>query len=298
MSIVKTWLEAFRLRTLPLSFALVLTGSAIALQNDCFSTTIFALELTTTLFLQILSNLSNDYGDTVHGVDNAQRKGPTRAVQSGAISPAAMRRAILVFSLLSLVAGISLLVVSLPTIGMYGLATLFVIGLLCIAAAITYTCGKHAYGYVGFGDLSVFIFFGIVGVCGCFYLHSGTLLPQSFLLASAIGLLSVGVLNMNNIRDMESDLVAGKRSIPIIIGRKCAKIYHSIVIVSAITIISIYIAIWGSSIQSISLLATTPLIINAIRTHTNDTHSFFDSQLKIISISTFLFSTLFILTSR
>lgn len=298
MPSIKTWIEAFRLRTLPLSFALVLTGSAIAIQNGCFSPTIFVLELTTTLFLQILSNLSNDYGDTVHGADNATRTGPQRAVQSGAISLKSMRIAMLIFSLLSLFSGIALLLASHTNIGLSGMVTLFIIGLLCIAAAITYTCGKHAYGYAGLGDLSVFIFFGLVGVCGCFFLHSGTLLPQSLIPASAIGLLSIAVLNMNNIRDMESDAVAGKRSVPLIIGRRNAKIYHLLVILVAISLTATYLASYCTPIQWLCAIPALPLALNAIRTLKNDSPAFFDSQLKIISISTFLLATIFFLTSR
>lgn len=292
-----TWISAFRLRTLPLSFAIVLTSAAVALQDSCFSAAIFVLELTTTLFLQILSNLSNDYGDTVHGADSAFRVGPQRSVQSGAISLSSMRHAMLVFSFLSFISGVALLCVGYKIIGLQGVATLLCIGILCIAAAITYTSGKHPYGYAGLGDLSVFIFFGLVGVAGCYYLHCGSLSPQIFILATAIGLLSVGVLNMNNIRDMESDNLAGKRSIPLIIGRSKAKIYQFVTIVLAITLLVTYIAVFGTPIQSLSLIAAIPLASNALRCLYNDSHSFFDSQLKLVSISTFLFSLIFLVTS-
>ncbi len=297
MPSIRIWISAFRLRTLPLSFAIVLTSAAVAVQNSCFSTAIFILELTTTLFLQILSNLSNDYGDTVHGADSGERVGPQRAVQSGAISQSAMRCAIIVFSMLALLSGIGLLWVGYEHIGLLNVIILLVVGLLCIGAAITYTSGKHPYGYVGLGDISVFIFFGIVGVAGCYFLHSGSLSTSIFLLASAIGFLSIGVLNMNNIRDMQSDIIANKRTIPIIIGRKNAKRYQFILIAMAIILIASYITIFGTKFQWISLITAIPLMSNAIRSMRNDSHSFFDSQLKLISISTFLFSITFLLTS-
>ncbi len=293
---IAIWISAFRLRTLPLSFAIVLTSAAVALQDSCFSAPIFVLELTTTLFLQILSNLSNDYGDTVHGADSANRVGPQRAVQSGAISLSSMRHAMLVFSILSFISGVALLCVGYNIIGLQGVTTLLIIGLLCIAAAITYTSGKHPYGYAGLGDLSVFIFFGLVGVAGCYYLHCGSLTPQIFILATAIGLLSVGVLNMNNIRDMESDSLAGKRSIPLIIGRSKAKVYQFVAIVLAIFLMVTYIVLYGTPLQSLSLVAAIPLASNAFRCLQNDSHSFFDSQLKLISISTFFFSLIFLIT--
>lgn len=291
------WISAFRLRTLPLSFAIVLTSAAVAVQDSCFSTTIFVLQLTTTLFLQILSNLSNDYGDTVHGADSNNRVGPQRAVQSGAISLTSMRHAMLIFSILAFISGIALLWAGYEIVGLKGVSALLVIGLFCIAAAITYTTGKHPYGYVGLGDLSVFIFFGLVGVAGCYYLHSGTLCSKIFILASAIGLLSVGVLNMNNLRDMESDRLAGKRSIPLIIGRANAKIYQFIAISLAILLLATYIFLFGTPMQFLSLITTIPLATNAFRCLHNDDHSFFDSQLKLISVSTFFFSIIFLVTS-
>ena len=290
MSSIKIWISAFRLRTLPMSFALVITGAALAVQDKCLNTKVLALELLTALFLQILSNLSNDYGDTVHGADNAERKGPERAVQSGAISLAKMRGAMAIFAALSLISGIMLLCASFTTIGACGLIALFAIGLLSIVAAITYTAGKHPYGYFAMGDISVFLFFGLVGVAGCYYLHTGNVPARIWLMASSVGLLSVGVLNMNNIRDMDSDSEAGKTTIPILLGRKGAKTYHFCIMTTAIALIVIYVALFGTKWQFCSLVVIPPLMANAIRTLHEDSHTFFDSQLKLISVSTFTLS--------
>jgi 1,4-dihydroxy-2-naphthoate octaprenyltransferase len=158
---MKNWIEAFRLRTLMLSLACILMGvflSKIFSQN--VSTVSVVLTLLTALFLQILSNLANDYGDSKHGADHDGRKGPKRAVQSGKITAAQMLVGIKIFVALSLVTGIALLYSCLDVIGLNGVITLFVTGIAAIVAAIAYTNGKRPYGYMGLGDISVFIFFG------------------------------------------------------------------------------------------------------------------------------------------
>lgn len=291
---IQAWVSAFRLRTLPLSLSVVATGSALAAQEGRLSVPTLGLCLLTTLFLQILSNLSNDYGDTVHGADGPDRLGPMRAVQSGAISLRQMRRAMVVFALLSLASGVALLVEASGAIGVATTFAFLAIGILCIAAAIAYTNGRHPYGYHGLGDASVFLFFGLVGVGGCYFLHTGHLTWPVALPASAVGLLSVGVLNMNNIRDMESDRSAGKKTVPLRIGRRGAKAYQAAVIVAAVALLSAYIALFGSRTQWICSLAAVPLIANAAGSLRHDDADYFDSQLRLVSLSTFAFSLLFL----
>lgn len=290
---IQAWVSAFRLRTLPLSLSVVATGSALAAQEGRLSVPTLGLCLTTTLFLQILSNLSNDYGDTVHGADGSDRLGPMRAVQSGAISLSQMRRAMVVFTLLSLASGVALLVEASGTIGNATTFEFLVLGILCIAASITYTNGRHPYGYHGLGDASVFLFFGLVGVGGCYFLHTGHLAWPVALPATAVGLLSVSVLNMNNIRDMESDRAAGKKTVPLRIGRRGAKAYQAVVVVTAVALLSAYIALFGTRAQWICTLAAVPLLSNAIGSLRHDDAAYFDSQLRLVSLSTFAFSLLF-----
>ncbi len=291
---ISNWISAFRLRTLPLSFSLVIMGAALALQQGKFNLTLFLLTLLTTLFLQILSNLSNDYGDTVNGADLAGREGPARAVQSGAISVAGMRKAIVVFAILSFAAGSTLLGVAYNHVGWMPVATLLGIGILCIIAAITYTVGKHPYGYAGLGDLSVFIFFGLVGVVGTYYLQAGELHGSIWLPAISVGFLSCGVLNMNNMRDEESDRRANKRTIPTYIGRRGAAIYQTCLISIAILIFTTYVTLYGSTAQFICAIAYIPLVKNIIGVlKRHEDKAFLDSQLKVISISTFALSLLF-----
>ncbi|GAA0880328.1 1,4-dihydroxy-2-naphthoate polyprenyltransferase [Algoriphagus jejuensis] len=220
----EAWLHAVRLRTLPLALASILAGSFLAAWKEIFRWEILFLAALTTIFLQILSNLSNDYGDTVHGADSAERQGPVRAVQSGIITLPEMKRAMYLFGFLSLVSGLLLLYVAVQD---WKLFALFLgLGLAAIWASITYTSGSNPYGYAGLGDISVFLFFGLLGVLGTFFLHTLSFEPLTLLIGVALGLFSAAVLNINNIRDIESDELAGKRSIPVRIGRTAAVRYN------------------------------------------------------------------------
>ena len=181
----------------------------MAASADAFRWDIFLLCVLTTVFLQILSNLANDYGDSVHGADSIERKGPKRAVQSGAISAQQMKLAVIIFVVLCLASGITLLVVSFG-FNWRGILFFFALGLLSILAAIAYTVGRKPYGYAGLGDFSVLIFFGLVGVMGSYYLFTKELSWFQILPALSCGLFSIAVLNINNIRDIESDQKAGK----------------------------------------------------------------------------------------
>lgn len=220
----EAWLSAIRLRTLPLALASILMASFISYYNGLFRWEVFVLAALTTTLLQILSNLSNDYGDSIHGADNQDRQGPIRAVQSGIISPREMKKGMVLFGVLSFISGILLLYVSLTSL--YVFLSFIGLGLLAIIAAITYTSGSNPYGYIGLGDISVFTFFGLVGVLGTYYLHAMELSPKLIFPAISVGLFSTTVLNINNIRDIDSDTKAGKRSIPVRIGRAAAVKYN------------------------------------------------------------------------
>ena len=214
-----------RLRTLPLAIASIGMGSFLAAAVSGFRLDVFLLALLTTVSLQILSNLANDYGDSVHGADSADRSGPSRAVQTGAITSGKMKSAIGTSVIVSLALGLSLL-------GVAGISQkvflIFIgLGLLAIAAAILYTNGDRPYGYIGLGDISVFLFFGWLGVVGVYYLMTGNFEWDLLLPGAASGLFTVAVLNVNNIRDIESDIKAGKYSIPVRLGRSRATLYHS-----------------------------------------------------------------------
>ncbi len=224
-TILRPWISAARPRTLPLALASIGMGAFLAASVQQFQWEVFLLSALTTIFLQILSNLANDYGDSVHGADFAGREGPARAVQSGLITAPTMQRAIAVFAVLSLGSGIALLWWALPRNGIT-FAVFLGLGVLSILAAITYTSGKRPYGYAGLGDVSVLLFFGLVGVMGSYYLHTLSLRWVHLLPALSCGFFSTAVLNVNNIRDLKTDELAGKRSIPVRLGRARAVAYH------------------------------------------------------------------------
>lgn len=225
------WLDASRPKTLPLALASIITGSALAFADGQFSWLIAGLSLLTAMLLQVLSNLANDYGDAVKGTDNAQRLGPIRAMQSGAVAPASMRAAIVVNVLLILVAGVSLISYALNTLE--HIIIFIVLGLTAIVAAIAYTVGNRPYGYLGLGDASVFIFFGLLGVLGSYFLHTGTLTLSLLLPSCGCGLMAVAVLNVNNMRDIDNDAHCGKRTVAVRLGQHKAKQYHLLLLSAA-----------------------------------------------------------------
>jgi 1,4-dihydroxy-2-naphthoate polyprenyltransferase len=289
---MKVWIQAFRLRTLPLAVSSIAMGSFLAASQNLFNWTIFWLCITTTIFLQILSNLANDYGDSIHGADSTGRKGPSRTVQTGLISARQMRLAIVIFVLLSLISGISLLFVS---FGIDWSAILFFLGLglLCILAAIAYTVGRKPYGYAGLGDFSVLIFFGLVGVLGSNYLFTKQINWTYLLPALSCGLFSVAVLNINNIRDIESDKLAGKYSIPVRIGRNKAIIYHWLLLGGGVLCAVLFAVITFQSIAQLLFTASIPLfLINGMRIQSKPAYEL-DPYLKQMALSTLLFVLLF-----
>ncbi len=291
---IKSWLAAFRLRTLPLAFSSIAMGSFLAGAESKFSWSVFLLAIVTTLFLQILSNLANDYGDTVHGADSAERIGPQRSVQSGAISLGAMKKAMIIFAVLAFVSGVALIFVSLGSIsGLYP-ALFFVLGLGAIAAAIKYTAGKNPYGYKGLGDVFVFLFFGIVGVAGTYFLHTNEINAYVLLPAASIGLLSAGVLNINNMRDRISDGKTGKITIPVRLGPVYSKFYHLGLIASAWLAALVFTFInFRSSSQLIFLISAPLFILHLIKTFQNQEPALLDKQLKALVLSTLLYCLTF-----
>lgn len=294
MSKVKSWLHAFRLRTLPLAFSSILTGSFLAADFGVFSWTVLSLALLTTLFLQVLSNLANDYGDSVKGTDNAERIGPERAVQSGAISLNEMRVGVGITALLALGSGLLLLYFGTQGLGQEGFVIFLSLGLFAIASAIFYTVGKSAYGYLGLGDLFVYLFFGICGVGGTYYLHTHTWSPAVILPASTVGLLSMAVLNLNNMRDRVSDEKSGKFTLAVRLGDQKSRVYHVALLIGALACaVSFSMLRNGPSWQWIYLIIAAPLISNLRAVMSFDDPAALDPELKKVALTTFLFSLTF-----
>ncbi len=290
----KAWLSAARPRTLPLALSSILMGSFLAAATNNFNGLVFALAVLTTTCLQILSNLANDYGDSIHGADSADREGPKRAVQAGLISAAAMKRAMIIFGFLSLASGIALLWAGLAGASWVALVTLFGMGIAAIIAAITYTSGSRPYGYAGLGDISVLLFFGLLGVLGTFYLHTQVLYWELILPALSCGFFATAVLNVNNIRDIESDSKAGKRSIPVRLGRERARVYHMLLLIAGFVCAALYVvADYMHPIQWLFILVTPLLIKNARAVLTKSKASELDPYLKQMALSTLFFVILF-----
>ncbi|MBF8963128.1 1,4-dihydroxy-2-naphthoate polyprenyltransferase [Pontibacter sp. FD36] len=292
--LVKAWISAFRPRTLPLAFSCIGMGGFMAAAYGAFDAVVVGLCVLTTLFLQILSNLANDYGDSIHGADSVHREGPKRAVQAGHIKAEHMKKGMAVFSLLSLVSGLLLLWVAFGTEGIYLFLVFLALGLASIWAAINYTAGSKPYGYAGLGDIFVFMFFGLVGVLGTFFLQA-QLLPMLVILPAMVcGFFSTAVLNVNNIRDIKSDVLAGKRSIPVRLGPVRARVYHTFLLAGGVLSAVAYVLLNFHSVwQFLFVLAVPLVLVNGVKVWQKQTSAELDPYLKQMAITTMLFVLLF-----
>ncbi len=291
---IKNYIEAARLRTLPLSVSGIIIGSFIAASQGFFNWWICILALLTTIGFQVISNFANDYGDGIKGTDNNDRVGPTRAIQSGVITPKQMLNAIKISIVLTLIVAILLIYISFGKDDFKNLIIFFILGIVSIVAAIKYTMGKKAYGYSGFGDLFVFLFFGVLSVCGSYYLLTKQLDFTIFLPAFSVGFLSIGVLNLNNMRDMESDIKSGKRTLVVKMGMEFAKYYHYYLLISSFLFALLYNGVhYKSPFQFLFLLAYLLVFKHYIVVYKNKIPKLLDPELKKLALSTFLFSVLF-----
>ena len=254
---IQIWLDAARPKTLPLALVSILTGSALAYSVGLFSAAISILALVTATLLQILSNLANDYGDAVKGADNDARLGPVRAIQSGAVSQDTMKQAMVINIVLIVLSGLCLVFYALDSL--QSIVTFIGLGVLAIVAAIAYTVGNKPYGYVGLGDISVFAFFGLLGVAGTFFLHTGFVETLLILPAIGCGLFSVAVLNVNNMRDIENDQACGKKTVAVRLGQVKSKKYHSILLILALVMFSSYLLL-----QPVSIWFSLPFLLSLV----------------------------------
>ena len=293
MSTIKDWVSAARLRTLPLSVSGIIVGSSLAFPEPIWKSSIFWLAIFTTIGFQVLSNFANDYGDGIKGTDK-NRIGEQRLVASGIISPKQMKLAMILTIIITLIVAITLIYLAFGSKHIL-LSLLFIIlGLLSIAAAIKYTVGKNAYGYSGLGDLFVFLFFGLLSVLGSYFLFTKNLQLELLLPATTIGLLSMAVLNLNNMRDLENDALHNKRTLVVTLGITKAKLYHySLLCFSMISALLYSFLNFNSPLQFIYIIAFIPLLINMKTVYLNKESRLLDSELKKVALSTFLFAILF-----
>lgn len=303
---MKHWIEAARVRTLPLSVSGIIVGSFYALSRptdevltptQVFNWTTFGLLLLTTIGLQVLSNFANDYGDGVKGTDNEDRVGPKRAIQKGVITPAQMKKAIVITSVLTFLSAVALIYNAFHfKYFLYSLLFL-VLGIMAIASAIRYTVGTNAYGYRGYGDVFVFVFFGLVSTFGSYFMFAKELSFLLLLPSFAIGFLSVGVLNLNNMRDEESDAKAGKNTIVVQKGGAWAKKYHYFLVVSAMILVVLFAVLNDFHFdQYLFLAAYFPLTSHLITVKKNKNPKLLDPELKKLALSTFFLSVLLALS--
>jgi 1,4-dihydroxy-2-naphthoate polyprenyltransferase len=304
----KAWLNAFRLRTLPLAVAVIIAGTAISFMrlkdfvcDDCPeevylehswhkpSLLIFFLILLTTIFLQILSNLANDYGDFVKGTDNKERVGPERAMQGGLITKKEMFRGIMLFAILSFISGLCLLYFAFTDEEIPNAITFIGIGVLCIVAAIKYTMGKNAYGYNALGDVAVIVFFGGIGILGTQYLQSKIITIDGIYMAIAFGFWSAAVLNLNNMRDVDNDVAHKKFTLAYYFGFTKSKIYQAKLVIIPYIFTFLILTHYMSSVKAFCALALLPLsLMMLIAIIKVQNRKDFDKFLKIQALLTLL----------
>lgn len=293
MDSIKPWISAFRLRTLPLSVSGIIIGGSLAYYNGFFSVSTFILALLATVSLQILSNLANDYGDGIKGTDNEDRIGPMRAIQSGDISPEQMFSAIRINIIIVIIIVFMLIYSAFGTHYFLYSMLFFILALICIYSAIRYTIGNAAYGYRALGDVMVFIFFGFISVAGTYFLFARQLDHVLFLPACIIGLLSTGVLNLNNMRDIESDKASNKITLAVKLGLSRAKIYHITLIITALVLSLLFGILYYRSLSNfVFLIVFIPLIAHIIKVKNTKEPALLDSQLKVLALSTFALAIL------
>ncbi|WP_432411122.1 1,4-dihydroxy-2-naphthoate octaprenyltransferase [Rasiella sp. SM2506] len=294
MTKVRAWISAARLRTLPLSISGILVASGAAVKLGLFSVSIMILALLTTLGFQVLSNFANDYGDGVKGTDTAGRVGPARAMQSGLLTAKELKYGMIVTTILTLFLASLLIFMAFGNKNFILSVVFFNLGIAAIVAAITYTVGKRAYGYRAMGDIFVFLFFGLVGVMGCYFLFTQELSELIILPATTIGLLSAAVLNLNNMRDRLADAKVNKNTLAVVLGEKPVKLYHAMLIIVAFVCAFGYFFFKGTFWQHyLPLVAFVPLFLNIIKVFRNQSPPLLDPELKKVALSTFLFALLF-----
>ncbi len=296
---LKAWINAMRLRTLPLSVSGIILGSGMAAMLNKFDLIIFFLAILTTIGFQVLSNFSNDLGDSQKGSDNKNRIGPLRTVQAGLISQKEMKIGIILCIIFSLFSAGSLIYVSANNLTNELIYFYIGLALLCVLAAITYTIGKKAYGYHGLGDLMVFLFFGLVSVLGVFSLYGLEFEWVVLFPAISIGLWSTAVLNLNNLRDFENDKLTKKNTRIVSMGLEKGKYYHEILIIVGlifwIITISIFYLLTFNSLLLICIIPPTLFIFHLKRVFQTSEPKNLDPELKKVALITFFSSIIFTL---
>ena len=294
---IKAWLNAARLRTLPLSVSGIIVGSGLAAVLGKWDGLIFSLAMLTTIGFQVISNFANDLGDSQKGADNDNRVGPKRTIQAGLLSQKEMKVGIFITALISILSAISLIYISAENLSSQALFIYLVLAGLCVLAAITYTVGKNAYGYRGLGDLMVFIFFGLVSVMGVFHLYGLGFEWLVLFPSVTIGLWSTAVLNLNNLRDIENDRKSKKNTLIVQLGFKKGKIYHAFLIIGGALMwwstVYLLAITTDNFILFLSLIPSVLLFIHLKKVFLTSMPASLDPELKKVALLTFFSAVLF-----
>lgn len=294
MATAKSWVKAARPRTLPLALSGIIMGCGLAWFYGAMDGEVSILAIVTATLIQIFSNFANDYGDTQRGTDNEFRLGPTRTMQSGEITHQEMKAGMIVIGGLSLFFGTWLVYAGIWFVSKIAFFSFIGLGVLSLIAAYFYTAGKKSYGYVGLGDLAVFLFFGLLPVIGVFYLNANYFETAIVLPAISIGFFSTGVLNLNNMRDIDNDRQSGKITLPVRMGERNSRIYHIAMITWGWIAIVIFTYHQGESSWNWLFLLTLPLFIrDLILLHKIEDARQLDPFLKRLALSTLAFTLLF-----
>ena len=292
MSRIRYYIRAMRLRTLPLSLAGVSLGIFLAAADYHVRWEVVLFTVLTTLSLQMLSNVSNELGDALRGTDREDRQGPSYSLSSGLLSKRDFKFMIWMYALLSVGFGLALIWFSFGTLLSLEAILLMILGATAISGAMRYTLGSNPYGYRGLGDIYVFIFFGIVAVLGSYFVAAHEIRTWYLLLpATSMGLFSVAVLNVNNIRDMETD-AATRRTIPVRIGEKWAKVYQTALIAGGWICMFLYAHSRMFSIWHYLFVLTLPLFAVHVAGVWKGHGKTLDPMLPLLVMSTFLFAVL------
>jgi 1,4-dihydroxy-2-naphthoate octaprenyltransferase len=255
---MRIWLMAARPRTLPAAIAPVLVGTSLAIEQGTFHPVSFVAALLGSIFIQVGTNLANDYSDARRGADTEDRLGPVRVTAGGLAPPRQVLLATYITFGMAVLCGVYLVIVAGPE--------LLLVGVASILAGVTYTGGPKPYGYEGLGELFVFLFFGVVAVVGSYYVQIQSLPWQAFVLSVPVGLLAAAILVVNNVRDLETDRRAGKRTLAVRLGRERTRaLYAGIVGGAFVTAILPWVAGSLTAWLALSWLAL-PLAIPVIRT--------------------------------
>ena len=295
MTTAKSWINAARPRTLPLALSGILMGCGLAWFYGSIQPVVSILAILTATLIQVFSNFANDYGDSQKGTDNQFRLGPTRTVQSGEISKSEIKKGMFVVGSLSFILGVWLVYLATWENSKTAFFVFIGLGILSLVAAFFYTAGKKSYGYIGLGDLFVFLFFGLLPVSGVFYLNAGFLPSSVFLPAVSLGFFSVGVLNLNNMRDIENDKKSGKKTLPVRMGARKSRMYHLFLTAGGWTFSIVFTFSNLQSLWQWVYLVTFPVfLMDLIRIVQIKKDQELDPFLKRLALSTLAFTLLFV----